>query len=473
MKLNQVLLLIILVMNFFLVLSINFFPVEYVDPLFGSLNELEEPYLFPWHADEWIHLAGAKHVQRENSLAFNNPYLENTQYNNLQGGFHSFNAALSHVFNFDLNKYYYLLSPIFSTFFLLTLFIFLRNYFGDEQSALLPLVFISIIENNINLTGLWFYLPFTFSLILLFLFLDLYINQNNKAYYLVFLALALVHPVTTTFLVATLLIHALLTKKIKKDLIYLILASFLIALLYFRFNLVKIINMFYFSPEWTGIFETFYSLPLFLGIIPFALAITGYYFFREKKLMLSLTTLPLFLQIFYFLFNFSVIIPYQRAFLLLIIMFSIMSGYGLSFLIKKINKKTNLLFTTAIILTFLIILPSYHDVSDERFHLIMYVEKEDYQAFEYAKENYEGYLIMTDPYRAIASYPVANTQTLYVLESNMGGGDLELVTTFFNSDCEEKRNILGTKDFVVISKININCDFLLNKKERFYEVVNV
>ena len=446
-------------------------------------------YPFPFHADEWTHLAQAQYIVAEHRIARVNPYLRDVPHRDLESGFHIFLASFLALTGLDPVMSYQYLAAIFMVITVLSLFWFLyvvtKNYF---ISILAP-AFLLLIKNNINLMGLWFFLPMTFSLFIIFMFFASYFSKGNIRYLSIifFIASIIAYPIASVIIVIAIasyealnaIIHKreeLLEKKYWKYYASAIIALTLFLTLYFIGELSSFPLIFKYG--WTVFFEHNYMPWEMYGIGALILCVIGLAFVIYKRMNKIFWILPLILVIpvlMYSFFRFSILIPYQRAFFFLLITLAILSAIGTYYLYRMLNSTIKnrwlpiSIITIIIAATFITGFASYYHVDDERFRLVHYMEADDYQAMSWIKQNYgSDTRIMGDIFTSFTIYPLTGMQAVAVAPSNLEAGNLDTVQGFFNSqDCNSMASYMssGRADLVYTSSI-ISCPQFKNVYSR-------
>jgi len=309
-------------------------------------------YSFPRHIDEWHHITEAIKLQKGEYSGGIIGY---------RIGFHILLLLLSKITNLVL--VYQFLPAIWAaiTAFVLFYVVYKKT---DKQFyiALFSIIFFASIKSNVNITGLWFFTPLTFSLPFIFLYVYFFtkgIERQKKKFILTSLIimtfLLFVHPISVLFAFPFLLIYSLVNLKyIKKEWkffsIFLIIpivgALFFKSLFKIPWKLV-IKNLFeglQFRHNW-GVLEinnSFFELYSFIGYI---LAIIGLVLiFRYKKnlkkyLVYAIWPIIVFISILiYKITGVSYLSPYQRNLYYFVISLPILSAFGLDYLLKLTKK---------------------------------------------------------------------------------------------------------------------------------------
>lgn len=245
-------------------------------------------YKLPIHVDEWKLISWAGYF-KENGLSYiiSNP---------IEVGFVFVLVVLSLFF--DLIQIYHILPALNIILVGLVLFLLMKKKY-DYFTAFLALIFLASLKSNINILGLWFFIPVVFGIsfiyLTLFNFEEAVATNNNKKFYIAIAALfllAFIHQSSFLAISFTLLIFFSIKRKFvikNKKLFYPFLALLIPAFLtayYFSQGFADImlfLNKFSWGPLSPQInFNPF----LFYGIVGSLFAALGYYFTFKKKEML-------------------------------------------------------------------------------------------------------------------------------------------------------------------------------------------
>ena len=489
---HKLLLIILIPFVFFLVYKVHLdYGYYYQDPHEPDFIVQKENnyYQYPLHGDEWTHLAQTVYLMKNQKIPELNPYIKDSRPKlNLESGFHSFLAQFFTLTNTDPILNYQYLPAIFTIIYLLGLILLILLLTNNFYISFLSSLFFLSIKNNVNLMGIWFLVPLTFSIFLMYLFFYCFLHKNKRLNYLsmlFYITSIFVYPLSTILITLILFIYLFLEKKINRTYFLLLLAPIFIALFLFRNNLKHLFNIFIFRYGWTGAFEFNYSIFMMYGLIAFLFAVIGIIYVYRKRLNRILLIWPLIclvLVIMYSILNFTLFLPYQRAFFYLLIGLAPLSGIGLYYLLENvydfIKKYDKSLALFIIILIFALIFinqfNNYYKIDDKRFLPLHFINEDDYLALKWVRENYgENNLIMSNLLTAFAVYPISQNYVVAMPLSNLRGGNEELVNKFYNSNCETKKEILEKNDInLVYDYDKINCGFLkevYNKKVYVYE----
>ena len=122
-------------------------------------------YTYPLHVDEWQHLAQARSVYTTGELSKVNPYfVEGDTYESYEHGFQVFLAMVLYNIGFDPVLAYKFLPALFMLLGAISLFVLVSYLFKNYWIALLSVVFYLSLKSNVNIYGPWFFVPLTFAL---------------------------------------------------------------------------------------------------------------------------------------------------------------------------------------------------------------------------------------------------------------------------------------------------------------------
>ena len=477
----------LLIAGFLVVYKIHYsYDQAYIDPHSAQfmISGTVSNYPFPYHADEWSHLAQAQYIMTEHKMPNVNPYLQSVPRTDLEGGFHTFLASLFTLSGLDPIKSYQFLPAIMMIITMLSIFLFLyvitKNYF----IALLGPAFLLLVRSNINILGPWFSVPMTFSLFFIFMFFASYLSRFKMLSIIFFVGCVLTYPIAAIIIAITLflyeLVNILIYKKMKllekKYWKYYIIAIVVLsglAVLLFKGNLSAIPLIFKYG--WTINFEQTYMPWDMYGAIACIIAVIGLVILFWKKLSSIFWILPLIFTIpllMYMIFRFTILIPYQRAFFYFLISLTILSAIGASYICRILAgliKKpwlSSAIMILLLLVTFIMGFSGYYRIDDQRFRLVHYIEQRDVNAFSWIKGNYDNVTIMADMFTSFTIYPLSGMQVIGVAPSNLEVGDENAISDFFYNahDCSSKFYALSReRPKLVYSYEPIDCNYLKEK----------
>ncbi len=455
---------------------------------------------YPIHIDEYHHITEAIKL-KQGSIT--------NGFSGTEIGFHIILAFVS-LFT-DLVLIYKFLPAIWAIISALILFFIIKKQNSNLKSnffiAVLAMIFFISIRSNVNITGLWFFTPLTFSIPFIFPYIHFFtqgIQQQNKKYLtislLIMLFLLPIHAISVLFAIPFLIIYSLfhykyLIKDYKFFSIFLLVP--ILGLFFYKFIMkipFKILfkhlfSALQFKKGW-GVLELNNSPFELYSLIGYILAIIGIIFIFsyknniKKYLANILWPLTLLISIFIFkITNISYLSPYQRNLYYLTISLPILSALGLFYLLEIIKKtiinlnipKKNLTYKLIKIITIIFVLFfvfNFYFNIPESLRLYKTIDKNDYETLKFLSQ-FKSSKIMAPIDISTAMFPISNHQPVGTINFY---GDKEDIKTFFNSqDCKTKDNLIK-KDNIkyIISKYPIECNYTLIYKENnfVYKIQN-
>jgi hypothetical protein len=439
-------------------------------------------YPYPIHADEWVHLAQGIYLMQTGELPNVNPYV-GVPHADLESGFHVFIAQIFTMTGLDPVTNYQYLPAICTVMIVLALILLVYYLTSNFYIGLISAMFMLAVKNNINIMGIWFFLPFIFGVFFLLMIIYTYLDKKYISIaILLYLASIFVYPIITV-IVSTLFIGQLFYKLISKqkmnsfELIMgglLILVAIFVLLLFSYTDPGFLMRLLIVKYGWTGIYDTSYSIYALCSIPTLILAIVGSYFVFKKKYSKLFLLLPLIFIIpimMYTFLKFTPIIPYQRAmvfFSILIAPLAAIAVYDIIHYFKTIffYKKT-LVTTISVLLSivlFVFIFWNYYAPTDTAYKPYHLIEKDTYTSLLQVSEKYGSNKTFIAPWDiAYVFYPITRNRVIVVPPSNLEYGDMRILNSIYNSNvlCNDKQSImLQTDANYIVSRFRINCGFL-------------
>ncbi|MFA5275536.1 MAG: hypothetical protein WC417_01405 [Candidatus Omnitrophota bacterium] len=441
-------------------------------------------YLFPYHADEWHHITETIR-------------LETGEYSGkaigLRLGFHIILLPLSGIA--DLVLIYKFLPAIWAA--LCALTIFFTVYRKTERkffTAIMAMIFFASIKSNVNITGLWFFTPLTFSIPFILLYVYFFtegIEKENKKFILLSLLIMAfllpIHAISVLFAFPFLIIYCLFNLRfIKKEWKFFSLFSVipLAGMVFYKFimhlpwqDLMNdMIQALQFKRGW-GKLEInnapseLYSLIGYLLIIPGMAFILANRDNRKKYLAYLFWPVCVLISIIiYRVSGISYLTPYQRNLYYFVIGLPLLSALGTDYILKgirKAGKKTAYIFIIIILIsTFW----SYWRIP-KQIDLYEAIDENDYRALLFLSSFSQPSMVMAPAGISEALYPVSRH---YPVATYFFYGNRQDSEKFFNAaDCKIKEKIIGKYGVrYVLTKFKINCAWKLiyDKGDYIYEV---
>ncbi len=487
---KNLLILLILIVVFFAIYFVRFGPSGvYLES--QPLNS----FFIPIHADEWTHLAQVKYSMNSGENSFINPYFKELfQHNNFESGFHTFTASFFLLTGLDAVMNYHLLAAVFAMIAALLIYSFLFLLTKQRIVGILGMLFFLSLPSNTNLLGNWFYVPMSMSIFLIFLFLTLlYQARENADFYILGFILAislLIYPFAAILLGIIGLFYVLQDRdmlKLRIKPIHKILIAALVILALITIILLTdfktILSLLIFEKGWRFI-ENIYSPISFVGIFWLLLSLIGIIIMfvkkYEKSVIYALAILSLNILAFY-VFEKSLLFMYRINFYYFLLLMGLFGAIGSGYIFKQTSRifrkgQIKIIVQGIIIILLLFTLFSnYYQIEDEGHKLHRFIDLDEFHALEKIGQTYTGEIIMADILISQAIYPITDNHVISLLSSNLGGGETEDVYKFFSeeSSCKKKKRILKRNNAtLVLSKEEINCDFLIKEKEEVFYLYN-
>ena len=308
-------------------------------------------YPLPFHIDEWHHISEALRLGNYGEYFESLRVMAERRFSGMEIGFHFVLFLISWVFN--LVSIYQFLPAIWAVFSALALFyVVYKKSSHNFYLAILAVVFFGSIKSNINLTGLWFFTPLTFSIPIIFLYLYFFtegVQTENKKFILISLFLMLIliptHSISVLFALPILTLYLLFNfKYFLKNILFFL--TFLlvpaVGILFYKYTL---------GIEWGNLISHFWQSVQFKygwGVLELKnspaeiYSWTGYFFaflgilaiFFGKKaeeyfLFLIWLAVMILQIIIYYTTGISYFSPYQRNFYYLALSLPFLSAFGL------------------------------------------------------------------------------------------------------------------------------------------------
>ena len=438
---------------------------------------------FPTHIDEWTHISQTiKLKQGETSMG--------TGFGSVEVGFHIFLAFISLFVN--LLSIYKFLPAIWAVVTALVLFFITFKLTKNFFISIFTILFFASLKSNVNITGMWFFIPLTFSIVFIYLYVYLFsegIRQENSRYllYSLFLMLILIptHSISLLFAIPILTIYALINykhsiKQYKILLLFLIipiLGIFFFSRLFditFIDAFLRLLNELQFKHGW-GVLELNNSPFELYSLIGYVFAIIGITTLitnkqlREKYLVYLIWPITVLIYILIFkLTGTSYISPYQRNLYYFVISLPFLSAVGLywfmMFVKKKIYKRFDnpedlykIVKIVLIVLVILFMFMFYFSIP-KNIKLYKVIDDDNYDALLFLSRQpiVSGGKVMAPASISTAMFPISGHTPVGTI---FFYGSREDVDEFFDSEeCEVKNELIDKHNVVyVLSEDEIDC----------------
>ena len=368
-------------------------------------------YPYPVHIDSWVHLAYSEAMLQAGSTTFPEPFFGKPTISlgsNLEAGFHLFWGVFHQISGISwLTIFRYFPSIIFVITVLAVYVLAERQGFGWEAA-----LFTCLIPTTVGILGPGFLVPVALGLLFTPLALFLAFNFSNGWTYLVLFVftsfLLSIHAPSAIVVVIVLIPYILLNLKGNfKHSLGITLALAIPFLAPFPWIFAKLL------PTAEGLltpqpFPDYISFPRVLqdyGYLPIAICLLGTFLLairggkKNYGLILGLLTLLVMLATF-FTFHYGLSVMYERGLMFMMLMLGIVAGAGLAG-VKNLRLPASLMtrlrvpplitqhigkFLCLVLIgvTLFTVIPDRQDTG--YYHMI---DKEDYQAFVWIKENVE------------------------------------------------------------------------------------
>jgi len=460
----------------------------------------------PLHANEWRHLSETK-MFLEGKVSYGN-------FVGLEIGFTIFLAFLK-IIGFNFIKYHRFLAPVFACLGAFVLFNLIKRK-TNFYTGLFAILFFAGIPSNLNIEGFTFFIPLTFAIPLIYLFVMLLTegveDNNTKKFtgaFLIALLTAFIHPMSLSFMIPIVIVYFLFNWKFVKKNKILILLSCLIPLIAlpwaiwflwkgsFLSTISFILNAFYFEWGYIGtvIEERNYFFPILYGWIPIALAMAGVFFAvnnKKMKIFLIWILTVIILIIFHTLFKFTLFANYQRLLnyvMLGLAPLSAIGAYGiLEFGFKSLKRKLDkrIIITIIVILISLLSIDILYGFSKDNFQAYRFyssIDDYDYDAYQYL-DDFNSTLVLLQRRRSYAFQFLTKHDSVACTPPgtnycNLNPDSYKVNQFFYNEtlNCKEKKDIVNNLNAeFIVSPANITCmwakEIYRNKKIYVYEFIN-
>jgi hypothetical protein len=457
--------------------------------VFFKTYSIHNNYPFPYHQDEWQHIALSLQA---NDLGYNrqfNPYLDKPNYHfDLESGFHLFLSSLFLMTNLDPILNYQYLAAFFSVLTAASLFLCVLRLSKKQILAFVSVIVFLFLPTNVNILGKDFFVPLTMAMPFIFLFslyyIESLIEQDLKKFMfsamLLFL-IFLIHPPSFIILLVPAFFELMFSldfvkgiKAKKRIILGIILFILLLFFLTWRGTLNEtkryIKDLLIFEQGW-GKLEITFFIPLLYGLFNSIFAIIGFiYGYKTKfRFFVHMAFFSLAITAFFNLFGFTVFVPYSRAvhyaMLSMIPLTALGFNYFLEYLMKSLNIKSDrvvIMLSAFLLFTFLIAISKY-DLNVKYSHYTnTVIDDADYRAFLWINENVGANNIFVTPYfMTSAVYPISKNKVISLIPAQMEGGPIEDNLNFYTYDCAKKKEIIiASQAKYILSKSRIVCDYL-------------
>ncbi|MBR9703925.1 hypothetical protein GOV12_00810 [Candidatus Pacearchaeota archaeon] len=453
---------------------------------------------FPLHLDEWHHITEAMNFRDGNyEFVGRDGYITK----GFEIGFHILLVIFSLFFNLIFSYQY--LAGIFGVISSLILFFVVYKKSGSYSLGIFSMIFFASIKTNANLLGLNYFVPLTFAIPFIFLYLYFFsegLRLENKKYIiysiLIMTGLLFFHSVSVLFAIPILIIYSLFyLKYIKKE--YKFFMWFLIVVLvgilfYFFMEKVSIVNLFpslisdlEFKYGW-GVYEINNSFFEVYSLIGYIFAGLGLYELlinskiRKKYLVFIIYPLYLLLIIFIFkIFKTSFLSPFQRNLYYFVLGMPVLSAFGLKFVYRIVIRdfekfeireklRKNLKLLVYIIIIVVVLFFSFYSYNKQTNDIKIYqtIDEKSFKALEYLKQ-LPTTTIMTPLINAPAVYPISGHKPVGTIW--FYGNELDVRRFYAATNCEDADNILKEHEVkYILTQIPFSCNWTIIYEDKYF-----
>jgi len=427
-------------------------------------------YPYPYHVDEWRAISEATKISNNNYVVG----IHNTEII-----FHLFLFLISKMSNLVLS--YKFFPALWSVISAIALFFLVYKKTNNYYLGILSIIFFASIKSNVNIMGLWFFTPLTFSIPFIFLYLYFFtegIEKQNKKFLIISLAIMILlvftHALSFLFAIPILAVYSFFYRSyVKKEwkFFLLFLLAPLAGIIFYNFFTNVPFKMLFqslfqsiqFKEGW-GVLEMNNSPLEVYSLTGYILAFIGLItIIKEKKYILFVIwpTIIISSIIIFKISEISYLVPYQRNIYYLAISLPILSAfgtYGLTKYISKVSKSKRIVPFIFIVLIIILTFKSYYSIPNN-LELYKIIDDKDYQTLIFLKSQPQG-KVLAETFISTAVYPVSQKSPVSSILFD-SPQDKEKVEQFFKiDDCKLKWKLIqDIQPRYIISKEKINCDF--------------
>lgn len=440
---------------------------------------LEYSYLL--HVDEWFHVSQAKQVVFESDIS----WYSSEQFNlGMERTWHTMLASIYLIFRPSIPQWIYL-PTILHVLSIISVYYFVSKLY-NKKNAFISSLLVAIIPSNVTIGGPVFLVPINLCLIFIpiaLLFAFRLVKMKKLYNYVILLIITTFllysHPPTAITLLLILGFYFILNIFSKKDecklkakiLFITILSSIILSLPNYMLEIQK--------KGMESITFNFWiflqGIPIIYGIMPTIFFIIGLYFLartdKKETWSIILASLVLIINVLIFtLSGLNYILPYQRTYIPLFLLMSIIASRGYTKLlnIKYLNKKIGV-FLIIISLLATTSVAVFQNINTKYYYVI---DDDDYENFLWIKENTAiNVTILSDPWKARALAPVAERIVYSV--TPFGPVEKELTRVekaydFLNNNCTNTTFLIQNNISVVYTTDSCENEDLIQMRENIY-----
>jgi hypothetical protein len=455
-------------------------PILIIAIILNFYHHIDYSYFF--HVDEWFHISWAKQAAMGLSVDW---YIGESFQLSLERGWHGFLSLIYLIFKPTVTQWIYL-PTILHVLAVSSVYAFVSKLYGKNE-GLISAFLIAVLPTNVTIGGPVFLIPVNLGLIFIpmalvfaFKLTKLKDFYNYIILFLITVFLFYSHPPTAVVLLTILSFYTLLNvfskneecKKRGKFLLYTIILTVLASFPNYIGELQRKGLSSVSFDFWVLIKE----IPLVYGLIPTFFFILGFYLKTKSD---DKKTWALLISSIFLLFNIVIftrlglnfILPYQRTFVPLFLLMSVIASVGFIKVlkIKQPFKKIGIVLLIILLVSTGII--SINNNLNSSYYKI--IDDVDYDNFIWIKENTEeDAWVVCDPWLARALAPVAERVVYAVMPFGPNEKYLNLVNNanvFLNNGCSNTSFLINNNISVIYTRgYIVSNPYLFKVKEDIY-----
>jgi len=451
-------------------------PISILGGILNFFPHLNYPYLF--HVDEWFHVTYAKQFALGSTI---NWYTGDVFHLEMERGWHVMLATIQYLFNLDITQWVFI-PTVFQILAILSVYLFVSRLLGKKE-ALISSLLIALLPSNATIGGSVFLVPVNTCLIFIPLGLIFAFKLNNLKntynYILLFVLLTFTlyaYPPTAIILLTIIFLYFLLSifskdPNCRKNATYLLI-TVIISILVSLPNFIYELEQRGMESIKFNFWVFLEGLPLLLGIIPTIFFVLGFYLLfkngKKESLALLFTALILIVNIIFFNnFGLSYLLPYQRTYIPLFLIMSIIASHGFIKLIDLDKKKIGSILLVLILISTTVI--SVHENINANYYKI--INDDDYENFLWIKQNSpNNATILSDPWKARALATIAERRVYAAMPFGPDEEQMKVVNlalNFLQQNCTNTSFLIDNNISIVYTNICQNPN-LIELKENIY-----
>ncbi|MBU5689250.1 MAG: hypothetical protein KQA41_03435 [Candidatus Aenigmarchaeota archaeon] len=407
-------------------------------------------YPYPFHVDEWFHIAEAKMILKSSPINWfdNKPFKLSMEpaWHFLLASFQAFNLEATH---------WVFLPALLHIISILSVYACTTKLLGKKQ-ALIASMLTALLPTNPTMGGPAYLIPVNLSLIFIPIAIRAVKEDKLPIVFSSLLFLLLAHPPSAMVLLIYLFFNFLTTKN--KQLIPIVFLAILLSLPNYYVELKKGIEALKFD-----FWITLRQLPYIYGYIQTAFFIAGFYLIlKTKHKDLAFTSMFLiFLIVLHARLGQTFLVPYIRIYIPLMLFMNIIASYSITKLPKSI-----------MIASLIIILAlSVNSILKQQHYRI--IDSTDYKNFLWIRNNLQGKAIL-DPWKARAFVFIAERPVYVVMPFGPVESELQKVreaNAFLDTNCTNTNFLKENRISIIYSLKNCTLE-KVNDNTYFYNTIS-